>query len=500
MGIFATFGKAISSAFAGGAKTTPVTKPSGGDGVLAYGGYLTSGERSPLMQGSKKWLTYTNALNYPTIATWVHYFTGLLAGTEWHAEPNPRGGADADRAVEIIEQGLLKAQLPTPWQSVVGVASMAEGLGFSAHEWTVKRRAEDGMMVFADIAHRPQHTIDRWDKPSEQEPWQAIGQLTQAGNRYVIPRSRLFYVKSMLGDSPDGVGKLRHVVELVRQLEVLESLEGHAYQTDLRGMPMIRVPLSELRTLAGTKGCNTEDEIKAFVFNATANIREIAANSAKTPDKIPYILFDSEPFKGADPNVFTSVLRWTFELIKGETNGLPDVNVLIVRKQTEISRVFGTEFSMMGNDGGAYAMHGDKTGVFATHVQNALTRLAAAATNDLARPLVALNGLDPETCTPTLVAEPISMDAIQVVCTSLGALAQSNLPPTWDGWNVILKRMHLPPMPEMTPEMMGILGGRGAPTMDPATGLPVDPAADPTAAEASTPPADLGSKDGKAAA
>lgn len=492
MGVFAIFGKAISAAFAGGAKTTPVTKPSGGDGVIAYGGFLTSGERSPAMQGSKKWLTYTNALNYPIVATWVHYFTGLLAGTEWHAEPNPRGGADADRGVEIVEQGLLKAQLPTPWQSVVGVASMAEGLGFSAHEWIVKRRSEDGMMVFADLGHRPQHTIDRWDKPSDKEPWQAVGQVTQAGDRNVIPRSRLFYVKSMLGDSPDGLGKLRHVVELVRQLEVLEALEGHAYQTDLRGMPMVRAPLGELRALALSNGCSTDDEIKAFVSRATQNIRDIAANSAKTPDKIPYILFDSEPFKGADPNIFTSCLRWTFELIKGETNGLPDVNVLIVRKQTEIARVFGIEFAMMGSEGGAYAQHGDKTSVFATYVQNALTRIAAAATNDLARVLVALNGLDPETCTPTLVAEPVSMDAVEVVARALGALAQSNLPPTWDGWNVILKRMHLPPMPEMTPEMMGVLGGRGTP--------PSDPEADPTENEASKPPDDLGADKGKAAA
>jgi hypothetical protein len=459
MGLFSSFGRSLSSFFTGGAKPAPVTKPSGSDGVYSYGGYLASGERSNALVGPQKWVTYTNALNYPIIATGCYYSTGLLAGTEWHCEPNELGGADADRAVEIVEQGLLKAQLPTPWSAVVAKMSLFEYMGFALCEWIVKTRADD-MVVFADIAHRPQYTIDRWDKPDEQQPWQAVSQLTHAGGRYVIPRSRLFYcVADRLTDSPDGVGRLRHVVELHRQLEVLEALEGHAFQTDLRGMPLARAPLSELKALALQRNPGaSDDEVRAFVAAATANIREIAANSAKTPDKVPYILFDSEPFKGADPNVFTGVLRWTFELIKGQTNGLPDVNVLIKRKQAEIARLLGIEFAMMGQAGGAYSMHEDKTSMFATFLQNTLTTIAACATRDLARVLVALNGLDPDTCCPKLVAEPISTDAIETTCRALSYLGQAGLPQDWEGWNVILKRMHLPPLPEMTPAMMGMLG------------------------------------------
>jgi len=458
MGLFDSVGKAISAAFATGARTTPVTKPSGSDGVFAYGGHLPSGERSPDLMALRKWVTYTNALIYPIVATGTYYFTGLLAGTEWHAEPNEMGGADAERGAQIVEEGLLKAQMPRPWSAVVRKAAMFKLMGFSLHEWTVKRRS-DGMLVFADIAHRPQHTIDRWDKPSEQEPWQAVSQLSPAGNRYVIPRGRLFYcVDDTLTDSPDGSGQLRPIVELIRRLQVLEGLEGHAYQTDLRGTPLARAPLSELRALAVTRGCTTDDQIKEFVASATQVIRDIAANSAKTPDKVPYMLFESEPFRGADPNVFTNVLKWTFDLVKGETSSLPEVDVLIRRLQMEVARVLGIEFAMMGSAGGSYSMHEDKTSMFATNLQNTLTAISAYATNDLARVLVGLNGLDPETCTPRLIAEPISTDAIETTCRSLGAMAQSNLPPTWEGWNVILKRMHLPPLPEMSAAMMGVLG------------------------------------------
>lgn len=463
MGILGSVGRSLSSFFTGGIKPAPVTKPGGSDGVFSYGGYLSTGERSQALNGPQKWITYTNALNYPIIATGCYYSTGLLAGTEWHCEPNEMGGPDADRAVEIVDQGLLKAQMPTPWSGVVAKMSLFEYFGFSLSEWIVKTR-DDGMVIYADIAHRPQYTIDRWDKPSEQQPWQAVSQQTLSGGKYVIPRGRLFYcVADRLTDSPDGVGRLRHVVELHRQLEVLEALEGHAFQTDLRGTPLARAPLAELRALAVQRGCTTDDQIRAFVANATANIREIAANSAKTPDKVPYMLFDSEPFKGADPNVFTSVLRWTFELVKGETNGLPDVNVLIRRKQSEIARLLGIEFVMMGGQGGAYSMHEDKTSMFATFLQNTLTTIAACATRDLARPLVALNGLDPDKCCPRLVSEPISTDAIETTCRALSYLGQAGLPQNYAGWNVLLKRMHLPPLPELTPAQMGMMGltGRG---------------------------------------
>jgi len=495
MGLLGRVGAAISNAFASGAKPAPVTKPSGGDGVYAWGGVLQNGERSAKMQGPSRWVTYTNALNYPIVATGTHYFTGLLAGTEWHVEPNELGGGDAERAVEIVEQGLLEAQMPRPWSAVVRKMAMYKLVGFALSEWIVKRRS-DGMMVFADIQHRPQHTISGWDKPSEQEPWYAVAQSTAAGARWVIPRGRLFYcVDDTLTDSPDGVGRCRHIVELVRRLEVLEALEGHAFQTDLRGMPMGRAPLNELKELAIAKGCKTDDEVRAFVSSATQTIRDVLANSAKTPDKIPYILFDSEPFKGSDPNVFTGVMRWSFELLRGDTGALGDANTLITRLQLEIARVLGIEFAMVGggDTAGTYGMHENKTSIFATNLQNTLTEIAAFATNDLARPLVALNGLDPETCTPKLVAQPISTDAVEMVCRSLAALAQAGLAPDDPAIPVIRKQLRLPPPNELSAAMAGVLGFGGR------RGSPGGPP-DPDAGEGDVPVDDLGTTDDAASA
>ncbi len=484
MGLFNTVGKAISSFFGGEERPTPNNKPNGGDGVQAYGGYLQSPEQSHELQGSRKWVTYANARNTAIVATGLRYSLGLLAGTTWHAEPNPRGGRDAARAVDIVDQGLINAQLPRPWSAVVRKAALYKFDGFSLHEWTTSRRS-DGMIVFADIAHRPQYTIERWNKPSEKMPWDAVEQLTKNGNRWTIPRGRMFYcVDDTLTDSPDGVGLMRHIVDLVRKLGVYEGLEGLAFQTDLRGMPIGRAPIKDLIADATAASGSTASSIEAYVRDRTAALREALQGIVKSPDKLQYLLFDSTTYRNADQSAVSDVQKWAFDLLKGESNGLPEIAAAIGRVQLEISRVLGIEFAMVGgNDSaGSHGMHTDKTDVFAQNLQTTLTEVADFATNDLARVLVGLNGLDPETCTPRLVAEPISTEAIESVCRALATLAQAALQPDDPAIPVIRARMHLPVPLEPSPEMMGVIG-RSKP------GPP-----DPTAGEEDIPVDDLGSE------
>lgn len=481
MGLFSTVGAKLSSFFTTSAPPAPLTSPNGGDGVQAYGGYLASNERNPHLIGTRKWLTYANATNTSIVATGLRYTLGLIAGTTWHAEPNPRGGYDADRAVDIVTEGLLNAQMARPWSAIVRKAALYKFNGFSLHEWTIKRR-DDGMIVFADISHRPQATIDRWNKPDERTPWDAVSQLTQAGNRWVIPRNRLFYcVDDTLTDSPDGVGLFRHIVELVRRLDVLEGLELLAYQTDLRGMPIGRAPIGDMRREAegiiGVGGDKTK--IDQFIADRTRKFVESLAAYAKTPEQLQYLLLDSGTFRGGgSPDAITSIQKWAFELLRGDGNGTEEVAAAIGRIQFEIARVLGVEFSMMGGGGGSLAMHDDKTSMLGLNLQTMLTEVADFARNDLARPLIALNGLDPETCTPTLVAEPISTDAIEGVCRALQSLAAAGLAPDDEAIPVLRKRMRLPAPPPPTPEMMGALGG----------------APDPAAGEEDVPLDDLGGK------
>jgi hypothetical protein len=111
-------------------------------------------------------------------------------------------------------------------------------------------------------------------------------------------------------------------------------------------------------------------------------------------------------------------------------------------------------------------MHEDKTDMFSTNLQATLNEQATQAQLDLARPLIAFNGLDPDEATPQLIAEPVSTDAILSVAQALAALAQAGgvMPPNWDGWDVLLQRARLPPLPDITPAMAGALPRSKPPT------------------------------------
>ncbi len=482
MAWYSGISKALS--FFGARSPTPNTQPNGGDGVQAYAGWLASDERHPALIGQQKWLTFANAHHTAIVATGLRYRSNLLASAKWHAEANPRGGRDAERAVDIVTQGLLSAQLPRPWPLCVRKASMFQVNGFSLHEWSIKRR-DDGMVVFADLGHRPPHTVQRWDKPSEQAGWQAVAQLTRAGNEYIIPRNRLWYCwDDTLTDMPDGVGLMRHVIELVRRLGVLEGLEGVAYETDVRGMPIGRAPIEELRKLgAGAPGVGEDAaKIKSFIADRTANLRANLENIVKSPDKLQWLMLDSATYRSADQNSVTAVQKWAFDLLRGDAKGLMELNTVIGRLQVEIARVFGIEFVMMGaGSSGSKAMHADKTSMLAASLNGALSEMAASATRDLARPLVALNGLNPDTCTPTLVAEPIDSQDVTTACQALLQLSQAGLQPNDPATNVVRSWIGLPDAPEPDPGMLGmgagVPGDSGGPPPNPDDGevdVPVD--------------------------
>lgn len=482
MGLLATVGKAISSSFAAFSGGSPIkvpdSKPYGGDGIQAYGGFLVSDELRPELTGQLKWLTYSNSTNIAIVATGLRRTLDMLAGTTWHAEPNKAGGADAERGAEIVTKGLLEARMSRPWSTIVRKAALYRYYGFSLHEWSAARSDAAKQVVFTDIAHRPQYTIDRWDKPSEQEPWQAVGQMTRAGNRFVIPRERLFHcVDDTLTDSPDGVGLLRHVIELVRRLGILEGLEGLAYETDLRGMPIGRAPLGELSAAAKSTPGLTAGQVDAFIATKTQVLRSALAGIVKTPDRLQHLLLDSATYQGADQNTISQIQKWALELLKGNSNGVAEVAAAIARVQLEIARVLGVEFVMMGGtSSGSHAMHGSKTDFFGRNLQTILNEVGQFATRDLAYQLVGLNGLDPETCTPTLVAEPIDQAAVLETCQALAALATAGLQPDDEALLVIRERMHLPAPPKPTPAMMGALGlGRSPVPGQPTGSLPGQP-------------------------
>jgi hypothetical protein len=435
--------KGVSGNPSGGARKA--AKAAGTDGVASYMGYLRSGEDHRDLRGSAKWLTYSNAMHVGVVATGIRFFLNLLGGTKWSVIPDEYAGKEGRKAADIVQAGLIDAPMMRPWPQVVRKAALYRLLGFSLHACAMRRR-KDGIVVFSAIEHRPQHTIEKWHRANESAQWTSVTQRSaQTGKEIDIPLDECWLLTDdTLTDSPEGVGVMRHVIELVRRLGVYEDLEGKAYAEDLGGMPIGRAPLAEIEL--ENKG-KTAAEIQSNKMARTAQLRDSLSKRLKEPEVSQWLLLDSDLYTNPDGSK-AGTPKWGIEMLRSETVNLPDINTVIGRLELQIARVLGTEFTMMGgSSAGSYSMHEDKTTMFATNLQATLDEVSWSATMQLARRLVARNGIDPD-ATPQLVAEPIATENVLAATQALANLTMAGLRPDDPVRNVIRDRLRLPAEPE----------------------------------------------------
>lgn len=444
--------------------------PAGSIGIFTAGGRIQDGERNPKLIGREKWTTFANSYNRPPVAIARLLRNALLSSVKWSLTENEAGGADAKRGLEIVEQGLLRARLPRPWNRVVAKAGNGEFFeGFSIHATALGRR-KDGLVTFTNIEHRPQHTIDKWlrdtigtmfsESEAQSGPFVAVQQQLPSGQHERIPLEECLYLANDdIGDSPEGVGVLRLIADRIRKVEDEEALELDEMFSSMGGTPIIRVPLEEIVASAPKDPAKRD----AYIAEQTAKYEEFVANRIKTPSKRQWFKLDSKTYEGQDPNTISNIQKWGIEIIKGEVQGLAEIRKSITDEDLNIARILGVEFVFVGggDSAGSYGMHESKVGVFAAALQSSNDRVAIAARDQLGRRLVAANGLDPDTATPTFVPEPITIGQVLEAAQALALIQglQRNDPAR----NIIRQRYDLPPEPE---EDDGSLMAPRAPLVD----------------------------------
>lgn len=448
---------------------TPITQPGGTTGVGAFAGKLITFEKSPDLQGRNLFLTYSNMIaNTAIVATAVRYYQNLLGGTSWTVEPKEGSGAQGEKAAELVREGLFEANMTDQWSSVVKRASLYRMYGFSTHEWTMRRRPKDGSLVFKSIEHRPQSTIEFWDIPDHGGELKGIVQRPiMWGDYYYVPRSRLLYcVDNGLTDSPDGVGMLRHVVDTARRLGRYEMLEGYGYETDMRGIPVGKIPYQNL--IKAAKSLGKDDK---WIAAQVAPMETLVKNHIKTPWQ--GITFDSKTYTVDGANgaqTVSSVPEWALELLKGDGAGLAEIHTVIERLNREIARALGIEVVLLGGDGkGSHALSQDKTSMLASILEATLHELAWFTVHDLVYPLLELNGMDPEEVCPQVMPDPIATERIEVTVDALMKLSSAGavLMPDDPAIDQIRRRLHLAAQPKLPEELLGTLPTSRQPFLEP---------------------------------
>jgi hypothetical protein len=449
------------SGFNGRTRASPTdTIGSSSEDLSGSTGYLLSTERSYKLRGRQRFITYNELVtNTVIVAAGIRYFLSLVANVEWTFQPpkdeNDEPMPGAQDAADFVKS--VFDDMASPWSKVVRRAARFRFHGFSWQEWTAKQR-EDGRIGLLDIEPRPCSTIERWDTDRGNTVLgvtQRVAGLTEV----YLPRSKALYlVDDVTDDSPEGVGLLRHLVRSAERLKAYEELEQLAFETDLRGIPIGRVPLKEMRDAhnkgEGAAGYMSLDQIK----KARSAVDSFVKN--KLANKFKGAVFDSETYEATtvDGNKSPSAVRkWDVELIKGDNGPYDAAAKAIDRVNREMAQLLGIEHLLLGGTGtGSLALIQGKLSSTFLIVSSTISEVAEAVNSDLIAPICALNGIAKELWPKALPAE-LDVNDVAAVAAALSSLATAGAPltPGDEAVDVVRGRMGLPPAPpppELDPE------------------------------------------------
>ncbi len=400
-------------------KPTP-TKEVGSSGTVIYGGLIDHREKNAALTGDRRYATFQNLMvNTSVVAASARHFLNLIAKADWKVEPADDTDA-AKQAAEFVEEVL--DQMVTPWNRIVSRQATYKFHGFATQEWVAVKR-KDGRYGLHDIAMRPQPTIKKWDVDEFGNVLGCVQENPTTFKEKYLPRGKLLYtVDDTLSDSPDGLGLARQLIEPAERLEMLLKLERVGYENDLHGMPVARAPLNELRNLVKAGKMTPAKLAESIQF-----MKDFVQYHKQSPDR--GILLDSATYRNVDEAQSPSSIRkWDVEMMRGDGAGTIHANIhnAIERINREMARITGTEFMLLGSDGGAYALSADKTSNFYRLVDSALTELGQSAEWDILWPLWKLNGLD-EDLMPKLKPEAIQFRDVENITRALKDMAQAGV-------------------------------------------------------------------------
>lgn len=412
----------------------------------------------------------------------VRLFLNLISNAVWTVNP-PEGLNDNEAAIAqgYADQAYaMLFDMTTSWAAVVRKTAAFKFYGFAIQEWTAKR-LPDGTIGLLDIEHRPQKTIAQWNR-DEGGTVQSVVQRVPGRQDVTLPRVKIVYaVDDTLTDSPEGLGLFRHLVETAMRLKMFLQLEEIGFTTDLRGIPVARAPLGELRQEVIDAGPPDSDARakaearRASLLQPLRNWLEKHMRNEKSGMLLPSDTYVAAAVdKSTTPS---SVPKWALELLSGDSTSFDSMAAAVNRMNQELARIMGVEHLLLGADGGgSLALARSKVGTFYLTVTSTLLDLCEIYDRDVLDPIGELNGW-PEHLRPQMGVNEISDRDIEQVLTALKDLAIAGAPVMPDDPAVgeIYDLLGLTRPPERMDDLDASLNpGRGGPANPVDPGAPMD--------------------------
>jgi hypothetical protein len=398
-------------------KNYPPQLEVGRPGLKRSGGYVLD-EFLPQLRGRQAVKVYREmAENSPVLGAWVYTVTQLLRQIEWRVEPGDDTPEDKQYA-EFVEQAM--DDMDVGFSDFVAEACSCLIYGWAFHEIVFKRRMglwspnpknrskfDDGALTWAKFAPRSQDSMLRWVFTDLGEVMGMVQMPAPRYQRIVIPMKRgLLFRPQLNKGSPEGKSLLRTAYRPWFMIKRLEEIEAVGAERDLAGLPVAYVPPNILNPRPGSE----EAKMLAAVKQAVTAVRRNEQEGLVWP-----MAYDDDGH-----------LMYDFKLLASSGSRQFNIDAIIERYETRMLMSVMADFIMTGheNNGGSYALHTDKSGIFRTGV-NGIAKAIADPINRKAIPqLFALNGVKPEklpTIVPSDVDPPDLTQLAQFIMSTAGA-------------------------------------------------------------------------------
>lgn len=367
------------------------------------------------------------------IGAGVRLFLNLVSNAVWTVNPPPNlSDNEAGAAQDYADQAYADLfSMTTSWAAIVRKTAAFRLHGFAIQEWTAVKKP-DGHIGFLDIEHRPQKTIQRWNR-DEGGTVESVIQRVPGRSDVELPRSKIVYaVDDTLTDSPEGLGLFRHLAKTADRLEQFLALEEIGYTTDLRGIPVARAPLAELRQEvvdAGPEGSPARAQAESRRNSLLQPLRNWLDKHVRNQKS--GMLLPSDTYQGTTSDKGTTpstVPKWALELLSGDSTSFDSMANAVNRMNQELARILGVEHLLLGADGsGSLALARSKVGTFYLTVTSTLLDLCEIYDRDVLTPWSELNAV-PEELRPQMGVNEISDRDIEQVLQALKDLATAGAP------------------------------------------------------------------------
>lgn len=340
--------------------------------------------------------TFNEMRKDATVSAAIQLVETMISKVKWNFGVPHDASPELKAKKKFLEEVFFEDLDVSFYQTIKEISSF-NTFGFCVMEKVFRRRLKasgsyfnDGLIGYKKIVPRGQETISKWEFDENNRELTGVRQWTTKNTGVdnfvtemeiypgtLIPREKfVLFRTNARKNNPTGQSPLIYCWESWKFKKALEEAEAIGVSKDMRGLPVLSIPVQYMVDGASDADKQTYEYLKKVMRNLHREEQEGLI--------IPTI-FDESGNK-----------MFSFELAGVTGSKSYDVGGIIDRYSNEILMSFFADVLKLGqNRTGSYSLADSKTSIVATRVEAALMEIQDQFNNDIIKQLATLNGWNP---------------------------------------------------------------------------------------------------------